>query len=80
MNIRKTALAPFIRRAAESIVDWTERSSPVIGIGHTTYGTGKVARVSGDELAARTDADGRIAPYAPDDPAVLRKLFRLEID
>jgi len=80
MTVRKAALAPFVRRAPDAGVDWTERSNPVVGTGHTTYGPGSAARVQGDDLASRTNTDGTMQPYSADDPAVFRKLFGIEIE
>jgi hypothetical protein len=75
MNVRR---ASFVRRVAESAVDWLERSDPIIGTGQTTYGARGVQRSQGDDLGERTDAAGNVAPYEADDPAILRKFFGID--
>ncbi len=82
LNIRKAAAgaAPFVRRVLDTSDDWLERSSPILGIGHTTYGTDGAKRVQRGDLASRTDANGDVGSYPPDDPEVLAKFFRIDLD
>jgi hypothetical protein len=70
--------APFIRKAAPE-ADPGAVSRPIVAAIQTIYGK-TVRRATPSTLASRTDEQGNIQPYAPDDPEVIERLFGIVED